>query len=546
MGEGQKQAVLLIDNDPLNQSTLQAVLKDLDVDVVVAEYSEKVADFVQERNFSLILLAVGRSHREAFEHARSLAENEQNSHTPIIFQAESAEIDSLLEQGYEAGAVDFITKPVNPIVLKAKVQVFLELAARQQQLLLATRKVKEQNLKLQQRAIRDSLTGLFNHNHLQEQLAREVSLARRHNTPLSVLLLDLDFFKDVNDSCGHPFGDFVLQEFAERVSGGLRRTDIFGRYGGEEFLVILPNTEGREAGVVAEKIRLQVASIIFSNKRCTRYVTVSIGVYAGFGDETASPGAIIDYVDNALYQAKADGRNRVVHYQPPSSSLHALEKHIKDAIDSSQQSQLNATIEKARAMTIASFEAMVHSQTRDYDDLVERNTLFNNVLEVLSRKLNLPENLIHSFRRAIKLHDLFRCYINDSTLDTKGPLNKEQEEMLFDQPLMLRELTTMFDFFASERVILYSHHEHYDGSGYPDGLKGNEIPMASRVFTLIDSFVAMLSPASGSNSGKDIEEAQEELRAHAGGQFDPFLVDMLLQVIKEDGLWTGQEGEGNA
>ncbi len=128
------------------------------------------------------------------------------------------------------------------------------------------------------------------------------------------------------------------------------------------------------------------------------------------------------------------------------------------------------------------------------DILANRNTFFIKVLDELSLKLNLPDQLIHSFRRAIKLHDLFRCYIHDSSLKTEGPLNEEQEEMLFDQPLMLRELTTMFDFFASERVILYSHHEHYDGTGYPDGLKGDEIPMAARIFALVDSFVAMVVP----------------------------------------------------
>ncbi len=545
MGGDQKQSILLIDNDVVNLSTVQAVLKDLDVDVVVAAHAERILDLVLEENFALILLAVNASDPEPFERVRVLGESEQVGHIPVIFQAGAEEIGSLLEQGYAAGAVDFLERPVNPTVLKAKVKVFLELAARQQQLELATSKVHEQNLKLEQRAIRDSLTGLYNHNHLQEQLAREVSLARRYNSALSVFLLDLDFFKDVNDSCGHPFGDFVLKEFAKRVQGDLRKSDIFGRYGGEEFLVILPNIDGTQAETVAEKIRAKVASTVFANERYTRYVTVSIGVYSGFGDETAPPGVIIDYVDNALYQAKADGRNRVVHYRAPKGGLHGLENHIKDAIDSSQQSQLNATIEKARAMTISSFEAMVHAQTRDYDMLVDRNDLFNNVLDLLTNKLNLPEKLIHSFRRAIKLHDLFRCYIHDSSLETEGPLNKEQENMLFDQPLMLRELTTMFDFFSSERVILYSHHEHYDGSGYPDGLKGNEIPMAARIFTLIDAYVAMSSPVSRKGA-KSIQEVQEELCLHSGGQFDPFLVDMLLKVIKENHFLSHSGGETDA
>jgi len=358
----------------------------------------------------------------------------------------------------------------------------------------------------------------------------QVSLARRYGAPLSVFMLDLDFFKNVNDSCGHPFGDHVLKVFAERVQKGLRGSDIFGRYGGEEFLIILPNIDKKQAGVVAEKIRKKVADSVFSNSRHSRYVTVSIGVYSGAGSETESAGVIIDCVDNALYRAKAEGRNRVCHFKTPEGHHGGVVDHISDMIGASQQSQLIATIDKSRAMTLASFEAMVHSQTREHEMLADRNLLFTKVLDRLAEQLNLPSQLIHSFRRAIKLHDLFRCYIGDSSLGTDGSLSDLQEEVLLDQPLMLRELTVMFDLFASERVILYAHHEFFDGSGYPDGLKRNEIPMAARIFTLVDSFVAMVAPVIG-KEGKNREEVEEELRKFSGIQFDPFLVDMLMKVI---------------
>jgi len=378
---------------------------------------------------------------------------------------------------------------------------------------------------------------LFNHNYLQEQLAREVSLARRYGTPLSVFMLDLDFFKEVNDSCGHPFGDYVLKEFAERVQKDLRGSDIFGRYGGEEFLIILPSIDKKQAGIVAEKIRKKIASSVFANSRHSRYVTVSIGVYSGFGSETESAGVVIDCVDNALYRAKAEGRNRVCHFKPSGGHHGGVVDHISDMIGMAQKSQLAATIEKSRAMTLASFEAMVHAQTREYEMLADRNLLFTKVLDRLAEQLNLPDQLIHSFRRAIKLHDLFRCYIYDSSLGIDGPLSDLQEEVVLDQPLMLRELTTMFDLFASERVILYAHHELFDGSGYPDGLKGNEIPMAARIFTLVDSFVAMVAPVTG-KVGKNREEAEEELRKFSGIQFDPFLVDMLMKVIDTEEFYN--------
>lgn len=533
MIEKEKQSILLVDTDPLNRQSIQDALRDLDVDIVVSDSAGAVIDLANQYDFALIVFAIAPDNLESFEITGQLNKSEKTRFIPVIFQAAEADNGALLEQAYAAGGVDFLSKPVSPVVFLAKVKVFLELDDRQRQLAFATAKIQEQNLKLEERAIRDSLTGLYNHNYLLEQLAREVSRARRYDTALSVFLLDLDFFKDVNDTCGHPFGDYVLKEFSDRVQERLRDSDIFGRYGGEEFLIILPNTDKGMAAVVAENIREVIASTPFSLKRHKRYVTVSIGVYSGFGDKTDPARVVVDYVDNALYQAKAEGRNRVVHYHVPSGGgLDGSDDHLSDMIDVSQQSRLNATIEKARAMTLASFEAMVHSQTREYDLLVERNTLFGKVLNRFGGELNLPEQLMHSFRRAIKLHDLFRCYIHDSSLAKSGPLNHEQEEMLFDQPLMLRELTTMFDFFASERVILYAHHEHFDGNGYPDGLKGNEIPMAARIFSLVDAFVAMVAPVSEEDK-KTLDEARAELTDFSGSQFDPFLVDILLKTLEE-------------
>ncbi len=531
MNSNQKQSILLVDDDPINQDTIKVVLKNLDLNVIIAESTREVPGLVLIHDFALILFAVDPSNSQPFEAAIALDQNEKTWYVPVIFQARLEDIDELLLQGYAAGAVDFIEKPVREIAFFAKVKVFLELDTRLRQLAFATNQIQEQNLKLEDRAIRDSLTGLYNHNYLLEQLDREVSRARRYNAPLSVFLLDLDFFKDVNDTCGHPFGDFVIKEFVERVRVNLRKSDIFGRYGGEEFLIVLPNIDRDQANVVAEKIRKKIAATAFVNDRYSRYVTVSIGVYSGSGKKLTSSGSIVDYVDNALYQAKAEGRNRICHYKTQKSNLAGPDDHLHDVIGMSKQDRLNTTIEKARAMTLASFEAMVHSQTREYDILAERNTFFVKVLNLFAEKLNLPDQLIHSFRRAIKLHDLFRCYIKDSSLETEGALNEKQEKMLFDQPLMLRELTTMFDFFSSERVILYAHHEYYDGTGYPDGLKGNEIPMAARIFTLIDSFVAMVSPVS-SKEGMSWEEAEDELQKYSGHQFDPFLVDMLIQAIK--------------
>ncbi len=545
MHTDQKQSILLVGIDAVGQVTIQKALHGLDLKVTIAETAEDALGLVLRDAFFLILYDVDSSISRPFEVAVALHGKGLNRYTPIIFQGWTEKDGGVIAQGYAVGGVDFLSKPVNSTALLAKVKVFLELDARQRRLERATRQIQEQNLKLEERAIRDSLTALYNHNYSLEQLAREVSLAKRYKTSLSVFLLDLDFFKDVNDSCGHPFGDFVLQEFSQRVLDSLRGSDILGRFGGEEFLVVLPNTDEGQAAVVAEKIRKTIAATTFSNERYSRYVTVSIGVYSDFGPEVLPSGDILDCVDSALYQAKAEGRNRVAHYRALHGGPQGTNGFLSEVVDSSRHSRLRATIEKTRAMTLASFEAMVHAQTRDYDILAERNTLFIKVLDRLAQKLSLSDRVIRSFHRAIKLHDLFRCYIQDSSLETEGELNKEQKKALLEQPVMLKELIAMFDFFAFERVMLQSHHEHFDGAGYPAGLKGDEIPMAARIFMLVDSFVAMLAPCFEKNS-MTLEEVEVELRKFSGSQFDPFLVDMLLDAVRGDRSWLPPNKDGDS
>lgn len=194
MDDNQKQSILLVDDDPQNLKSVQHVLKDLELEVVVAPSVQEVPALVLRFDFALILFAVSPSNLQPFETAKTLDRNERTWYVPIIFQAEQEDMDGLIEQGYAAGGVDFLHKPVSPTALLAKVKVFLELDTRHRQLAYATAIIQQQNLKLEERAIRDSLTGLYNHNYLQEQLAREVSLARRYNHPLSVFMLDLDFF----------------------------------------------------------------------------------------------------------------------------------------------------------------------------------------------------------------------------------------------------------------------------------------------------------------------------------------------------------------
>jgi diguanylate cyclase len=182
------------------------------------------------------------------------------------------------------------------------------------ELLRSSKELKKLNDLLKERAIRDGLTGLHNHRYFYQTLRRDFLLARRHNSDLSCLLLDLDHFKDVNDRYGHPFGDKVLKGVASEIRKKVRETDLVCRYGGEEFAVLLPGTDAEGAMDVAEEIRTRIANKVFTYANQAVKVTVSIGLASVVTHSPELPHDLLGYADKALYRAKAAGRNRVLTF----------------------------------------------------------------------------------------------------------------------------------------------------------------------------------------------------------------------------------------
>lgn len=174
-----------------------------------------------------------------------------------------------------------------------------------------TKELQEANARLQQLAVTDGLTGVFNHRRFQEALQTDLLRAQRHKRPLSVLMIDVDFFKKINDALGHPAGDELLRRLAEILGADLRQTDLIARYGGEEFTVLLPEVTKTEAVQVAERMRLAVEAQANEGHRWKQTVTVSIGV-ATYPEDGATGQALIEVADQAMYLAKRQGRNRVI------------------------------------------------------------------------------------------------------------------------------------------------------------------------------------------------------------------------------------------
>lgn len=182
-----------------------------------------------------------------------------------------------------------------------------QVALRTRELEEANSELNEKNARLKEMVRRDGLTDLYNHTAMLEIIRQKVDETKRYNHPLSLIMLDIDFFKKVNDSYGHQFGDHVLRLIAQTMLGAIRTVDFAGRFGGEEFILLLPNTTRKGAVVTAEKIRRKIARLEWEHKECR--ITISAGVTRFFEDTTES---LIARADKLLYMAKENGRNRVV------------------------------------------------------------------------------------------------------------------------------------------------------------------------------------------------------------------------------------------
>lgn len=258
----------------------------------------------------VILLDVEMPGLDGFQVLAALKEDPALADVPVVFLTSRSGVSDVVT-GLRGGAHDYLKKPFDHIELVARVAAAVQVKKLQDQL-------RQRNAELERMSRTDALTGLYNRRHLDDQLERQLTNAERHGDEVCVLLLDIDHFKTINDSFGHPAGDLVLTAFADLMRSELRANDILGRWGGEEFLVIMPRTDLGGALVVAERLRVAVgATAVRAGSESIR-VTVSGGCVAGASDPAD---ALLQRVDACLYAAKTAGRDRIVTARHPSREL---------------------------------------------------------------------------------------------------------------------------------------------------------------------------------------------------------------------------------
>ncbi len=367
----------------------------------------------------------------------------------------------------------------------------------------------EARSQLQLRAVSDPLTGLANHREFHERLTAEVARAERDGSPLSVVLIDLDHFKQVNDVHGHQTGDQVLRETAVRLRAVSRQGETIGRVGGEEFAWIIPSSTAREAHAAAERIREAIRETPFA-------VVGSLTASCGVCDLVAAggPQELFRLADSALYAAKSHGRDLTVTYSPTASfDLSANER----AERLERANALHALRALARAIDAKDAYTQQHSER--VADMAVR----------LATAVGWSAMEATRLREAGLVHDVGKIGVADSILLKPGRLTAAEYRQVKEHAALGARIVQ--EVLADDQVSWVAHHhERWDGAGYPDGLGGADIPEGARLIALADTWDA-ITVARGYGSPMNCEEALAECRRHSGLQFWPEAVRALEALI---------------
>ena len=361
---------------------------------------------------------------------------------------------------------------------------------------------------LESQAVLDDLTGLRNQRALWRELTRRGS-ATSPESPLAVVMLDFDAFNEVNERYGHAIGDAVLRRAAGVLRESLPSPRLAFRYGGEEFVLLLPGDE-EDARMLAEGIRMRVAEL----NGDLPAVTVSCGV-ADF-NEPVEPWLALDRADAALRAAKRTGRNRVVvsgRPQPVGSSYLVEELEHETARRA------------ALALAVATLEVRDRNTAEHSDDVLT-------LCESIGRRLGFEGGSLERLMAGAQLHDVGKVAMPSEILNKPGPLNPDEWSVIREHTVIGERILRSVPEMAEVATIVRHSHEHWDGSGYPDGLQGEQIPLASRIILCADAFHAIRSDRPY-RQGRPADDAIAELRACAGTQLDPTVVDALVEVAAD-------------
>ena len=376
------------------------------------------------------------------------------------------------------------------------------------------------------RATIDRLTGVANRQALLAALFAEVERASRYERPLCVAFVDIDHFKAVNDSYGHASGDVVLRGVAQTISENLRTSDLIGRYGGEEFMLILTETDVEEGAALSEKLRKLVERLRFDvDGNAKLSVTISIGIVGGSGQQLRMENLVRD-ADAAMYSAKSLGRNQTYIFEEPDEDARVPRAPISD-LGRARATELGLRARDAAAEVLTSFI----SPLPHYGG--QPSALIAAIVVDMARQLELPDAEVDRIKIAALLHDVGKVAVPEEILDKPAPLTSAEWRTVVQHPRIGQVILEHAAALKDAVPIILHHHERYAGHGYPYGLRANEIPLGARIVAIADAYDAMTHDRPYKRAMSHAA-ALVELQEHAGTQFDPELVALFCDLYTND------------
>jgi diguanylate cyclase (GGDEF)-like protein len=391
------------------------------------------------------------------------------------------------------------------------------------------------NKRLKQLTLRDAQTGLYNYRYLEDAIESEFHRAKRYELPLSAIVLDIDYFKSINDVYGLKFGDLVLKQFSRLLKKTLRRYDIVVRTGGEEFLILSPGVDRPSAVMLAERISEATSLCNFGDRNHIVELRLSIAVISFPEDKIVKALDFIEFANHVLEIAKKRGGNCIC------SSLDITKEDqptIEDKVE--DLAEIRFLREKIDKLTKSSNQSLIEAvfgfvktiklKDRYTGEHVERMVHYSTEI---ANALSLPRGDIELIRQASVLHDLGKIGIGEKILLKSKKLNRKEFNEIKKHPQIGVDIIRPIQFLHSIIPLILYHHERWDGNGYPRGLRAEEIPIGARIVAVADVYQALISDRPYRRAYSK-QEAIEIIIRGAGTHFDPKIVSIFLEILRQE------------
>jgi diguanylate cyclase (GGDEF)-like protein len=515
--------ICAIENDPADFALLVNRLQKYNYSVVHARDGCEGLQRIYQHRPKVVICAVSLPEMDGIEVCRRVRSDPTLDGIYFVLVACDPSAERR-HRALSAGADEYLHKPYDLAELRARIRNGMRLHR------LQTR--------LERAALTDGLTDLWNHTHFRHLLDREFARTRRYGGTMSLLMLDLDHFKAINDTYGHEAGNHVLRLTARHLTSTVRDTDFVARYGGEEFAIICPETGLDEAAQLAERLRTGLSRDVRLYHAPELTLSASLGVSSTSDPRVDSVAILINLCDQALYQSKRNGRNRVTRCDElPEFS--AAQDRPPDEIDRLRK-EVYALSMRSKELCLQSIWALIQAlDARDhYSAWHSRNV--TQYTQWLAEAAGWPAWLRTATANAAILHDLGKIGLPDSLLTKPRPLSVDEMALLRKVPAITCRILEPLRVFETEIVIIRHLREYYDGSGYPSGLAGKAIPIGSRLLAIAEAFDS-ISCNRAYRQGRSLEETVEQIRAAAGTQFDPEFTELLAETVnRQRKRWQAQ------